>query len=82
MVEGEVAISLPFEIMVQKEPNPNPQPAEFFVAKQTPNHQRSAWKEIGRAHNQAIGMKERKNGEVQQRSDTSEQTLCGGAVAT
>jgi hypothetical protein len=37
MVEGEVAISLSFEIMVQKEPNPklipNPKPAETKSSK-------------------------------------------------
>jgi hypothetical protein len=36
LVEGEVAISLPFEIMVQKEPNLNPQPVECLKPSSPP----------------------------------------------
>jgi hypothetical protein len=35
MVKGEIAISLPFEMTVQKEPNPNPQPIECCFAPQS-----------------------------------------------
>jgi hypothetical protein len=50
---------LSFEITVQRERNPKPQPIEFYKTKQSPSHQRSACKEMGRAHNQAIDMNDK-----------------------